>query len=432
MRVFFTTAVSLLSAVSFPLSAFSAGGFGGSRPSTVSGAINPTSVGATTPGTGAFTTLSAVNQLTINASPSTSYSILNLFNGGNQVQLAVENSVGTGYGAPAYGAVWYGGNSSKSISLMLPGEKVRLESTRLSFFSGVNMLMASGGKLQFGAYSDVTFSPSNISAQLESPGANIIAMRNGANEQTFSLGPTGTSAGIKSNAGELQSFDSAGNLTTISPHAMDGPASLYDADEPYPQVSREANAYLGSVRYVNATRQRAGRAGWEHIETFAEHNTRLGLTGDRALQQLDWDTVQAGYVADREKERNDWNQKKTAAIESATLISFLEQNPEPPVYQPKSKPGWLSAAADRKAAQLVSRSQKASLQSSAFLALRTDLSTNLGITINSPDDLIGKVDEVIPAAKSRREAKATTPDRLAELEKQVELLTRFVVFLSRK
>lgn len=74
--------------------------------------------------------------------------------------------------------------------------------------------------------------------------------------------PTGiasNTAGLiaKDNGGtcELYSWDEAGNVTLISPHAMDGPEWLYDPDDELPRVLKEENVYLGVTRWTNETRK---------------------------------------------------------------------------------------------------------------------------------------------------------------------------------
>lgn len=56
---------------------------------------------------------------------------------------------------------------------------------------------------------------------------------------------------------ELFAWDEAGNVTQISPHAMDGPSWLYDLDDPLPRVTKEENVYLGVVRWTNESRAAA-------------------------------------------------------------------------------------------------------------------------------------------------------------------------------
>jgi hypothetical protein len=97
----------------------------------------------------------------------------------------------------------------------------------------------------------------------------------------------------RDNGGTTEMFvlDDAGNETQISPHAMDGPPWLYDPDDPFPHVVREANHYLGIVRYTNLSRQSAllqklllgmdltslapEQRTVFFTESFQEHNFRL-------------------------------------------------------------------------------------------------------------------------------------------------------------
>ena len=74
---------------------------------------------------------------------------------------------------------------------------------------------------------------------------------------------------------------------------------------------------------------------------------------------------------------------------------------------------------------------KATKKSAIFLDLKTRLAADLNITVASPADLAGRIEEVIPAARAKRNGKASIAERLAEVEKQVELLSMFVALLSR-
>jgi hypothetical protein len=120
--------------------------------------------------------------------------------------------------------------------------------------------------------------------------------------------PSAISGGAKlyarDNSGTTEMFvlDDAGNETQISPHAMDGPAWLYDPDDPFPHVVREANHYLGLVRYTNLSRQSAllqkillgidvtalapEQRTVSFSETFQEHNLRL--PADSAFVVRSW------------------------------------------------------------------------------------------------------------------------------------------------
>lgn len=365
-------------------------------------AAAPGAIGGTTPGSGAFTSLSATGATTLPA-------------GSAGTPLVKFSNWTGGYGIYARDA------------------------STICITNGTNVVWEiASGSAQMASNVLIGWSPSNpaaaaIDTTMGREGANVMYTGILSFVQASAIGTVASNrariAAIDvAGTAEIVVKDEAGNQTQISPHAMDAPASLYDADEPWPQVGRESNDFLGLVRYVNHTRLREGRPGWEHIETYAEHNARLNLSGDRALTQLDWDANQAEQVALNDKERAAWKDRRDAAV--AKNVEFKE--PEPPKVTVKPKPSWLTAAEARKNAQATSRANKATLQGSAFAALKTDLASNVGITINTPAELVGKMDQIIPAAKERRDAKTSTADRVSELEKQVEMLTRFVVFLSRK
>jgi hypothetical protein len=84
--------------------------------------------------------------------------------------------------------------------------------------------------------------------------------------QCIVLGQSSDPTGIGSNTSliyskdiagtcETHTMDEAGNITQLSPHAMDGPAWLYDSDDPLPRVLREENVYLGYRRWTNESRR---------------------------------------------------------------------------------------------------------------------------------------------------------------------------------
>ena len=91
---------------------------------------------------------------------------------------------------------------------------------------------------------------------------------------------------------------------------------------------------------------------------------------------------------------------------------------------------WAEIEANR-IATATQAQDKAAKKTALFLDLKTRLAADLNIQVESPADLSGKIEEIIPAARLKRDGKATTGDRLNELEKQVELLTTFVALLSR-
>jgi hypothetical protein len=128
--------------------------------------------------------------------------------------------------------------------------------------------------------------------------SEMLEISNGAIMMDAILSPDPTTGGAKlfgkSISGTVEMFaaDDAGNEMQISAHAMDGPAWLYDADDPFPRVVRDVNLFLGIVRYTNESRlaklQETLLSGGSlsgltadqkkivHQETFEQHNARLG------------------------------------------------------------------------------------------------------------------------------------------------------------
>jgi hypothetical protein len=156
-----------------------------------------------------------------------------------------------------------------------------------------------------------------------------------------------------SGTAEMFVMDEAGNETQISSHSATAPSWLYTSGEPSPveAVGYSANYYQGVVTY---THRETGRV---YRETFAEHNERLELTGDRALTLWDWDDIQVGHVAKRNEERAEWQSKRDA------WEALPEEGREewtggeiPTVYVAKPKPDW---AEDQGAAIVSTRAAEA-------------------------------------------------------------------------
>ena len=202
-------------------------------------------------------------------------------------------------------------------------------------------------------------------------GSAAILLGNGTKPANLA-GVAGLYASSETGITELMVFDSAGNSKGISPHAIDAPDWMYDAGDGMPMIVKEIQQYVGYVRYTNLTRQArlASMTDAEKSalsrqqrtcvfkESFADHNARLGLAGDKALVQLDWDTEQQAIKNTRDAERltalNARAAQQTAktmtAANSASTGSesiqaeALVQVPEEYVIQPM--PARLRAAMD--------------------------------------------------------------------------------------
>lgn len=196
---------------------------------------------------------------------------------------------------------------------------------------------------------------------------------------------------------ELKVLDELGNTTTLSPHAKDAPAWLYDADDPQPpRVSREANLFSGTIRFTNHTRASrllqmlldgedlsalpAEARRITATETFAEYNERLGLAegGAGYLRARGWDETQEALRAEREVEQGAWLRRRDRyeavravvnarnAVEREALRAWMAlpihlkaETPQPPLpgrdlppfnelrpaaYAVKPRPLWLKDA----------------------------------------------------------------------------------------
>jgi hypothetical protein len=169
--------------------------------------------------------------------------------------------------------------------------------------------------------------------------------------------PSSNSARIyaKDVSGTAEVFvkDEAGNETQISPHNHTAPAAL--VDNAFDEIGFSVNVYTGVVQYVNQQRKAKGRPDYLYVETFAEHNARLGLEGGVALVQLDWATVQAAKVAERDAERAAWQSRKSEWESDPAKDGAPFPEAEPAVLVAKPVPAWLTAQLAAKNAYLAAR-----------------------------------------------------------------------------
>ena len=91
----------------------------------------------------------------------------------------------------------------------------------------------------------------------------------------------------------------------------------------------------------------------------------------------------------------------------------------------------LTTYRQREQARVAESTARTAKKTALFLDLKTRLATDLGIQVETPADLAGRIEQVIPAARLKRDAKATLAERVTEMERQVEILTMFVALLSR-
>jgi hypothetical protein len=222
---------------------------------------------------------------------------------------------------------------------------------------------------------------------LTSGGTGIVVVNNITGTATV---PSGK-AGLLARSGELYALDSAGNETLISPHSPTAPAALYRDGVPSrdENISYSANYFQGVVTYQNRD------TGKVYRETFAEHNTRLGLTGDQALSIKDWDVVEAAYVAESQANRAEWDAVR--AVWETLPENRREEWPlgeKPALYVAKAKPDW---ATDQSAAIAAER---AVLPDAKRYQLLVWLIRN-GL---SPDSVPDIIRAAIPAGPARDEA----------------------------
>lgn len=159
--------------------------------------------------------------------------------------------------------------------------------------------------------------------------------------------------------GTAQAFaaDETGNAVQLTAHNRTGPDWLYNGT-PGEQVGFSFNSFTGLVKYTNTDRVRQGRMDSIFIETFDQHNERLGLTGDTAKTQLNWGDEQTKKVVYSEQAISDWHARKDQAAAdleaweearekfkpSEKVPEFKEPKPpifaeaEPAIYAAKSEP----------------------------------------------------------------------------------------------
>ena len=176
--------------------------------------------------------------------------------------------------------------------------------------------------------------------------------------------PTGigsNSAGLiakdVSGTAELFAWDEAGNVTQISPHAMDAPAWLYDVDDPLPQILKEENLFLGVRRWTNKSRQarllERFLAGEDLSQLTKEERTFIHV--ERFKPTLTWEKNQAAQKTAREDAILSWRDRKTAheaeLSEWKKLPSLQKRDtpkprfndPQPQPFTAKPVPTWLKA-----------------------------------------------------------------------------------------
>lgn len=159
---------------------------------------------------------------------------------------------------------------------------------------------------------------------------------------------------------ELKAADGAGNVVQLTAHAMDGPAWLYDADDPMPNVTYEENVYIGYRRWTNRSRdvrlsrmRRLDPAGYarlkpEQLETIHE---------EWYEPVVEWDRVQADAVARRKAEvaHRKIEQRKYDQLTPEEKAKRPGRPPDLDDLAAKPMPQWLRdrlRLADKKRAEL--------------------------------------------------------------------------------
>jgi hypothetical protein len=202
-----------------------------------------------------------------------------------------------------------------------------------------------------------------------------------------------------SGTAEMFVMDEAGNETQISPHNHNAPPSLID--DAYDEIGYSANYYTGIVTWTNRDRELAGKQNARQYETFDEYNTRLGLSSEKSLVQLDWDEVQLGHVSKREEDRLSWLQRKTAWEEDDRNSGNVFAEPEPEVLTAKPKPQWLIKQLAQRDAFLLKRSSRLVLYPEAEMYQIHDWMYDNGL---DPDNVPQIINNAFPAGVERKKA----------------------------
>jgi hypothetical protein len=144
--------------------------------------------------------------------------------------------------------------------------------------------------------------------------------------------------------GELFAYDEDGNGSQLTDHANDAGVAagiVINPDDPYPQIRRTKNAYIGKIRY-------------DYLDPLT-HESQTVCVDMPADQIRDWDADQLAIKAQRDKRIAEWEQNKQAheeAQEDAKAEAwkrgegttwepepFCEKCPEP--YVPREAPEWM-------------------------------------------------------------------------------------------
>lgn len=297
------------------------------------------------------------------------------------------------------GTLWEASRPSDGLALLkvLADNSVRVES-RVEDAAGASYMLDAVGEVRLAAATVITWtsggtSTGPINVGVAKAGSNALGVTDGSTggaalelRQVASGGTPGANAArlyAKDVAGTAEVFvkDEAGNETQISPHATDAPAHFYDLADEFPFVTKEVNHYTGRVRYVNHSRQaRAMQALFNGtrtlaqiqampaderrvvlVETFDQHNARLGLTGPAAPAVRSWSGDQAERQAEYDAARArdlllhaawvEYDAARDAELAAHAAWESLppaERGPEPPVRFERAEPRVRPAADVRK------------------------------------------------------------------------------------
>lgn len=278
-----------------------------------------------------------------------------------------------------YGGTWIfsgGGDNDIVLSIMGTGRGIRTVNFSQAMYS-------TGWRFRRGI-ADLAWTNAEVynvpDVGINTPSAGVLSVTDGSTgggilefPQVSAGGTPSTNSGriyAKDVAGNAELFvkDEAGTETQISPHSIDGPATLYDSNDSLPHVVKEVNDYLGGVRYLNLSRacmlledllkaiavgntltqirtfltnRGAGFIDIYRVESFSQHNTRLGLTGEKALTIRDWsddqDAKQLEYDNARETEVTKYNEW----VENGEVGQEPSVRPVADIRKPV--PTWLSS-----------------------------------------------------------------------------------------
>ena len=132
--------------------------------------------------------------------------------------------------------------------------------------------------------------------------------------------------------GEVMVKDASGNVTTVSPHNIDGIPD--DIGNPYPVTLHHKNEYLGLEEWIDVRR----------MAMLVEQITGETLVYSHEIQKKSWDSDQQKLKARRDKEIEEYDKQLDRIRELPQKErdeKLRKMKPRPDSYIVKPIPGWI-------------------------------------------------------------------------------------------